>query len=527
MKIFLSICLSAFASMVHAVDWGAVKNYPNIGLMFPTLRNAKANPVPPPEAHPYLLVGIDALVREDLFDPDELWYALECCARWSDATGNRFTIGRIAHRPIAFDAAFVSRQNFTAIMDSGPAQINPRDIRQIREWVEAFTGMAVGDPQTVKANLFTLDELLRFPTDMPDTLIYAFLPRRVGNTPNHDWLCVVLEAPGAPDLEDFTADFEEAFIGQLTLPSRASKDTGAAVEELAVATKRNTPPIDFPDHPVRVEARKSIENYDDWWIAETEGYVILSDLDTARGRTFVGDLQDTMPHLKAAFTKLVPPLTTEPDISVIRIFRDRADYLRYVGKGQAWTGGLWEPARRELVLFLSADLAALMRTLRHESFHQYLSYAYCMVAAPPWMNEGHAVLFENAAVSSQGKVTLKEDERNVNLLLDNMETVVEILPDFLRADYAGFYNGTSAQRQLKYAIAWGIVYYLQKGAPLERNTPFKKILPDLAVELKETRHYPVANGNVWDALDMPVFQANFSEFWRLRRAAAIQFDPLD
>jgi len=514
------------AGGAYAVDWGVVKNYPNIGLMFPTLRNAKADPVPPPEAYPYLLISTDTLARQDLFDPYELWYALECCARWFDAAGNRLTLGRIAHRFLPSGDSFVSRQSFTMLMTTASAQVNPRDAEHIHEWVEHFSGMEVGEAETVKLNAFTLDELLFFPCEDPNTLIYAFRPRRVGNASNPDWFCVILEAPDAPDPDELKAEFEEGFIGKVALPSRTSKDDGATVEELTVAT-RDAPPVDIPDHPVRVEARKSIENYEDWWIAETEGYVILADLDTSTGKTFISDLQETMPPLKAAFVKLVPPLTREPDISVIRIFRDRADYIRYVGEAQSWTGGLWMPARRELVMVHSVDTDTLLRTLRHESFHQYLSYAYCMITAPPWMNEGHACLFENAKISTKGKVTLEEDERRVALLLDNMATVIEALPDLFAADYAEFYSGTSEQRQLKYAMAWGIVYYLQKGAPQERNTPFKALLPDLADALAETRKYPIANERVLETLNMPVFQSNFSEFWRTRRASAIQFNPLD
>ena len=524
-RIFVFIAMSLLASAGYAVEWGPVKNYPNIGLMFPTLRNAKADPVPPPEAHPYLLVSTDTLSRQDLFAPYELWYALECCARWSDDAGNRLVIGRIAHRFVAAEESFVSRQSFAMMSTSASAQINPRDAEHIREWVADFSGVEIGEPETVKLNAFTLDELLFFPCDDPGTLIYAFRPRRVGNASNPDWFCVILDAYDAPDPDELKTAFEEKFIGKIALPSRTSKDDGATVEELAVA-KRDARPVDLPDHPVRVEARKSIENYDDWWIAETEGYVILSDVDSSTGRTFISDLQDTMPPLKAAFMKLVPPLTHEPDISSIRIFRDRADYIRYVGDNHAWSGGLWMPARRELVLLHSADSYILLRTLRHEAFHQYLSYAYCMIAAPPWMNEGHASLFENASVSSKGKVTFDEDEKKVALLLDNMEAVTEALPEFFNADYAAFYSGTSAQRQLKYAMAWGIVYYLQKGAPQERNTPFKTLLPDLAAALFETRKYPIANERVLEAIDMTVFQNNFAAFWRQRRASAIQYDPL-
>ena len=39
--------------------------------------------------------------------------------------------------------------------------------------------------------------------------------------------------------------------------------------------------------------------------------------------------------------------------------------------------------------------AELLSTIRHEAFHQYLSYALSMIPSSPWFNEGYAQYFEN------------------------------------------------------------------------------------------------------------------------------------
>lgn len=270
-----------------------------------------------------------------------------------------------------------------------------------------------------------------------------------------------------------------------------------------------------------------MENYADWWCAETEGYIILSDVHTDVGRAVVRDLQDTLPALRQAYAKLVPPLTRENDVALLRLFQARDDYVRYVGKEHAWSDGMWMPGRRELVLYQQASKDDMMRVIRHEAFHQYLSQAYCMLSASPWLNEGHACLFENARVDSRGKVTIPEDPERCPLLLENIDTAVTLLPFLLRAAYDGFYDGTAAGRRLKYAMAWGLAYYLQKGSPLERNTPFKSILPDYAAALAQTRDREEANASAFKGVDMAVFQENFREFWLKRRAAAMQFDPLE
>jgi len=511
--------------LVGAVDFGASKNYPNIGLKFPNLRNAKADPVPPPEATSYIRVEADTLTRVDLFKPYDLWYRRGCCARWFDLAGNRLILGRMSHSLPEANEVAVSRSTFDTLMLSAEAPSRSSIDVQIKEWVEAFSGYTVYSAKEISQNGAALNNLYYYPCDTTNVLIYAFQPSQLDGSTNPDWFCVIIESPGARDFDKLKAQAEEHFLSKIELPSRSSKEEGVVVEELEVS-KKSAATFDWPDHPVRLESRKSVENYDTWWIYETDGFVILSDVSSETGKPVVTDLQKTMPILKQAFMKLVPPLTREPDVAIIRIFQNPEDYIRYVGQAYAWTGGIWMPARRELVLREVPSTAALSKTLRHEAVHQYLSYAYCLMSAPPWMNEGHACFFENTSITSKGKLSFEEDEKYVRLLLENMETMTASIPDFMKASYTDFYTGTDAQREMKYALAWGIVYYLQKGAPVERNTEFKSVLSDLAAALVETQHYSEAMDKVLASIDMSVFQSNFKEFWTSRRSSAMQYDPL-
>ena len=515
----------ALPLLVGAIDFGASKNYPNIGLKFPNLRYAKADPVPPPEATSYIRVGADTLTRADLFTPYDLWYRIVCCGRWFDLSGNRLVLGRLSHNLPEANEAAVSRQTFDTLMASSEAAFRSTTEAELKAGVEAFSGYKVYSAKGFPQSGATLNKLCYFPCEKTNVVIYAFQPSQLEGSTNPDWFCVILESPDARDFAKLKTQAEEHFIGKIETPSRSSKEEGVMVGALTIS-KKDVLPADFPDHPVRLEARKSIENYDTWWIHETEGFVILSDVSSETGKPVVTDLQKTLPILKQAFLKLVPPLTREPEVSIIRIFQSPDDYIRYVGPAQAWTGGLWMPARRELILREVPSTAALSKTLRHEAFHQYLSYAYCLMNAPPWMNEGHACFFENSSMTSKGNLTFDEDEKYVRLLLENMETLVAFIPDLMKASYTDFYSGTDAQREMKYALAWGIVYYLQKGAPVERNTEFKSLLPDLAVALAKTQTYSEAMEMLLEGLDMTVFQRNFKEFWTSRRSSAMQYNPL-
>jgi len=525
-RLSMLVLLGALASANAEVTYAPVKNYPNIGFRLPCLANAKADPLPMPEAHPFLMTGVDGLVREDRFAPSELWYGSQCCARWHDSAGNRLVLGRIVQLLPSFSDDRVSRMRFnTALADDGNL-VDPRNRDHVNEWVATFADTPVYAPESLKLNRFSLDEVLRYPCDASNTLVYAFLPRRIGNSKNFDWFCATLYAPGTVDLATLRATFEEQFIGQISQPSRSSKDEGEESEELVTLRKGEKQP-DQPNHPVRIEARKSIENYEAWWYSETDGYIILSDVATEVGKSVIRDLKDKMPSLRQAYATLVPPLTQENEVSLIRLFQTRDDYVRYVGKDHAWSSGIWMPARRELVLSQEKSKDEMMRIIRHEAFHQYLSHAYCMLPAAPWMNEGHACLFENASVDTKGKVSINEDPARVQLLIENIDAAAALIPNLLRASYTDFYDGTAEQRSFKYALAWGLAYYLQKGAPQERNTPFKAILPDFAAALAQTHTYAEATALAFKEVDMAVFQENFREFWLKRRASAMQYDPLE
>jgi hypothetical protein len=509
---------------LHAVDFGAVKNYPKIGLAFPNLRQAQADPVPPPEAYTYIRVESDNLTKVDQFKPYDLWYRRACCGRWFDLSGNQLILGRLSHDlPVATEEK-VTRETFEQLFNTAELTSSEAE-KEMKVLVEAFSGYKVGVSQKLPQSGRALSAIYAFPCEKTNALIYTFHPSQMEGDNNPDWFCVIIEVPAVRDISKVKAQVEADFLGKIETPSRSSEEKGVVVEELAVSKKEQYP-IDMPNHPVRLEARKSIENYDSWWIHETEGFVILSDVCSETGKPVVMELRKTLPLLKKAFTALVPPLTLDQDIAIIRIFQRPEDYVNYVGRDKAWSSGLWMPARRELVLREVPSTAAISKTLRHEAFHQYLSTAYCLLVAPAWMNEGHAMFFENVSLNPKGKLVFEEDERSARLLLENLDTLLLLLPDFMKTSYADFYAGTDAQREMKYALAWGLVYYLQKGVPTESKATAKNLLQNLGIELADTQNYAQAMERVLATLDMKDFQSSFKEFWVQRRSAAKKYDPL-
>ena len=344
----------------------------------------------------------------------------------------------------------------------------------------------------------------------------------------HDWFCVTLKLVAGDDPKTAAGKFEEEMIAKIQTPSRNAKKEGVKAEAFDMRDEKGKTG-ERPNHPVRDEARKSVENYDDWWIAETEGYMILSDLYSEVGKGIVRELQKQLPLLQKTCLKLLPPLAPlNNEVALIRIFQHQEDYVRYLGDDMAWSGGAWVPSRRELVLFQKGGIEEMMPTILHEAFHQYLSYAYAMIQTAPWLNEGHACFFAPAWIGSKGQMLIAEDEDRAKLLVENIDVAAALLPLLIEMDYEEFYEGSQSEKLLKYAMAWGLAYFLQKGVPTSIvPETYAAILPNYRSALAKTRDEHKATLAAFEEIDMETFQEAFRTFWLSDRSHALKYDPTE
>jgi hypothetical protein len=145
-----------------------------------------------------------------------------------------------------------------------------------------------------------------------------------------------------------------------------------------------------------------------------------------------------------------------------------------------WTAAYWSPLRREVVAYLPlGSEESLLRTLRHEFFHQYLSYAASMISASPWLNEGYAQYFEDTEDMSWGK--------GITLTPEFVENAARMLPSLFTMGYEEFYSGDDSQRMLKYRLAWSVARFIEHGACDVRFDPFKNLKTDYICALIESR----------------------------------------
>jgi hypothetical protein len=230
---------------------------------------------------------------------------------------------------------------------------------------------------------------------------------------------------------------------------------------------------------------------------DSEHYVVLSD---APGGVRAADsLLSMLETLRKYYTAAVPPFRrTIESTSVIRIFRRDEDYLAYLADSNlemnpADTSGLFSGSRRELVIrpTVRGSTQDLGSVVRHEGFHQYIFSAWAGIRPSTWFNEGYAEFFASWKPKTDGRFEWTETGWEINTLermaADEKLDWTQMLRFILLADQASFYNPPVFRSSSNnYALAYGIVYFLVRGAPFVRNKPYADILPTYIATMEET-----------------------------------------
>ena len=527
-------CLIVAACPLSAApSFRSDKNYPNLGLRIRVLGNSEPEPLPQHKTYTYTFTQGEESFKRDLYDPYELWYATQHAGQWRDAADNLLVLGRPTRLlpVINSDLKHVTREAFDQAMAEASSAFDPASAEALTAWVKAFSACTPKAPEPLRMQSFNLINAVFFPVEESATLVYAFrvkIRQPSGQSAPSDWFCALIKIADGTLKSKVRKDFETQFLATVAaLPQTgAAPFSGVQSKTLTAAPVSGKTAAAVPDSPSRAAARKSIANMKDWWTAETPDYIFLSNIRSSTGKALVKELQSTMPSLRGAFAKLIPPFETATDVSVVRICETEEAYKQYVGKNMEWSVGVWNPMRRELVVLSQGkDKEKTLEIIQHEGFHQYLFYATRMIENAVWFNEGHACFFESAKVDGKGQVELPEDKR-CDHLLRNLDLAAGRIPKLLHLGYSAFYSGTDEQRSLNYTTAWALVYFLRKGAPAEKMTAYSEILNTYLKTLAATQDAEAATTAAFENVNMNRLQADFTEFWKKGRSSARRFDPL-
>lgn len=236
---------------------------------------------------------------------------------------------------------------------------------------------------------------------------------------------------------------------------------------------------------------------------ESKHYHLFSDMDARTCR-------EARNVLEEAYTMYTRSLERVEDQGVekfrVYLFSGESGYKAYCkGIGSELpmkTGGLYSPALKQLMIWNLPDREDMLRTVRHEGFHQYLDRV--MVHPPRWFNEGLAQYYEIAR-RERGVWKLGGIYPEYEPHLSDLKYVLIPLKEFI-------YQGDRAfleKADLNYAQSWLFIHFLLHGTE-ENRALFDRLFEALQGEAPTK----AVLDEVFGEMDLKEFHYRFKDYVR-------------
>lgn len=230
-------------------------------------------------------------------------------------------------------------------------------------------------------------------------------------------------------------------------------------------------------------------------------YRVVSDMN-------VKTCSDAAKQLEAAlkfYGKELRPSPPDDNKYEVYLFSGRQGYLDYtqdlMGSASKGSLGLYTPALKQLLIWNVPDREEMMRTVRHEAFHQYLD-RLLDVEAPRWLNEGLAEYFETATMVGRKAHTGEPHAQNLQAL---QGFGVPDLEEFLELSDAQF-----MAHPLSYPYSWGLVHFL-----LETGEEHRALFDEIIDRMLDGQPGREAVRSTFESVDLEQLEVEFGTHIRL------------
>ena len=510
--------LAASAVRMQPVHSGAMETLDGCGLRIKTFRECKAIPTLPLDCGTATDTATGQKV--EVYRGPDFWRKEQTVGGWSGA-GMSLTVYELKYSAAKIPPV-VSRDRFAKWAEENTPPAEP----DMAAWIKAVSRL---DATPSSTKLKGDGDVVVTPCDCAAGAVglecYLVSSAKAGRT----LFCVYKMERGKVDVDKSRGAIKASVqsIGFFAPKVVVVKQQANS----AVSGKRNYSPEYLASKQKVID---SIQNLKGWWFLETENYVLVSN---QKNRQALDVVRKDMERARAGFESVYPILGPLKAVSVIRVPGTRAEYLAYVGPELKWSGGVWMPSKNELVISDAEggeyrDKARWMRkVILHEGFHQYLSYAAGETNV--WFNEGHAQFFEgmdfaNSASSSFRVNCLPDDSALVTRMANSNKINLRKL---LAMSHADFYliRGSEKERAEHYALAWGLVYYLNKGALCSKKTESYTEIPlRYYLTIIRTHDPKAAMAAALEGVDVEKLERDLVAFWKdsgslVRRSASQPF----
>lgn len=234
--------------------------------------------------------------------------------------------------------------------------------------------------------------------------------------------------------------------------------------------------------------------------SKSENYHVFSDID----HKTCADAAEILEDSYQSYTIYLEPVKDlEKKRFKVFLFSGLEGYKKHccdlLGAVPHMSAGFYSPSIRQLFIWNVPSRDQMMRTVRHEGFHQYLDHI--MDDPPLWFNEGLAEYYE-ISQRVHGRWKLGEVHK---AHLPTLEKGLFPLETFLYQDKKPFMLKAPAN----YAQSWAFIHFLRHST--KEN---KKIFKDLWEAFKSTPSKKAAMDKVFGSLDMGAMQKAFEEHVR-------------
>ncbi|MFO0982932.1 MAG: hypothetical protein U1E76_14575 [Planctomycetota bacterium] len=233
---------------------------------------------------------------------------------------------------------------------------------------------------------------------------------------------------------------------------------------------------EFKDPAFRLARRKELVS--GWQAIDTINYLIVHH---TADQTLLTRVRNGLETIRSLYEKLFPSAQPIEAVSVVRVCKNREEYLYY--GGHPTTVGFWNAARHELVLYdniVNMTGNQLIGTdsclvLYHEAFHQYIFHSIGDLAPHDWFNEGYGDYFSGA--------DMFEGEKRLKRITDNpwrLDTIKKAaaanthvpLAALVRASHKEYYGNAP----LFYAEGWSFIYFLNESDTARKHPQWSQIV---------------------------------------------------
>ncbi len=493
------------------------------GLKIKLFKDASAKPIPSINT---MNVRNSKGEKFDAFKVGELWLHDQYVASWGCDQG-AISILKMTLPPPTGLKTILNGLCFKEDFDNWKKDLKPDwDENLVAEWLKALTEGKLKDAkgEPVQKDVPKKNKIVRFYSgDAGDDLYRQIYTVECTDRPDERYV-LIYELPRGTDMDKSSKVIVQSLQSILFFPPKKAES-----KEKQLSTNKTGKKKDYSDEYLKSKENviQNIRNLKDWWYLETDNFIIASNL---KNKKTITDLQLNLEKCRSAYVKFYPLKAPLKAVSVCKVFENRDDYLSYVGKELQFSAGVWMSGKKELAVSpmdwgsQSDNRKIMIEIVYHEGFHQYIFYAADEVQSAPWFNEGNATFFEGIDFKAGDKIKI-DSTRRLESMKKLAGTNIDI-QNFIHLDHGGYLSGNLEQ---KYALAWGLMFFLQKGAPsLKEKNSYSEIPDKYYDALFELKDGEKATAKAWDGVDFKKFSDDFEEFWKsdtmIRRAEG--YDPI-